>query len=212
MITNIFMANKTAEHKKLKILAAADIHGSKDIAEKLAAKAEKNNVDLVILAGDIHGMFDTEGVIGPFKKRKQKVVFVPGNWDSSMESELLSHVYGIKNIDNYYVTYKDNAIIGIGSPDFQLSLDERKAFKNLKKNFERIKSKGKRILVSHLHAAGTKAEKTGFRGSTALRKAIDEFKPDIFIAGHIHEAEGIEELIGKTKVFQIGEKGKIIVI
>ena len=37
----------------VKILAAGDIHGSKTIADKLSHKALKNEVDLVILAGDI---------------------------------------------------------------------------------------------------------------------------------------------------------------
>ena len=66
--------------KKLKILAAADLHGSKDIAERLAEKAEKNHVDLVVLAGDLHGAFEGGDVIAPFKKRKQKVVTLKERW------------------------------------------------------------------------------------------------------------------------------------
>jgi Icc-related predicted phosphoesterase len=70
----------------------------------------------------------------------------------------------------------------------------------------------KKILVSHLHAKGTKAEFSGIEGEEVLRKAIDKFHPDLFIAGHIHEAEGIEDKIGKTRVIQVGRKGKIIEI
>lgn len=38
--------------KKLRILAAADLHGSLDIAEKLSKKGLKEKVVLVVLVGD----------------------------------------------------------------------------------------------------------------------------------------------------------------
>ena len=38
--------------KKLRILAAGDLHGDLDIARKLSAKGKKEKVDLVVLAGD----------------------------------------------------------------------------------------------------------------------------------------------------------------
>ena len=68
------------------------------------------------------------------------------------------------------------------------------------------------MIISHLHAQGTKAEFSGFPGSKALRKAIEYFQPDVFLQAHIHEAEGIEEKIGKTKVFNVGRRGRIIEI
>ena len=67
-------------------------------------------------------------------------------------------------------------------------------------------------MVSHGHAAGTKSELSGIPGSDALRKAIDKFQPDLFIAGHIHELEGVEEKIGKTRVVNVGRRGKIFEI
>jgi Icc-related predicted phosphoesterase len=207
------MKMKTKDKKKLKILAAADLHGSMDIAEKLAEKAKKNKVDLVVLAGDLHGPLEGGDIIEPFKKRNQKIVFVPGNWDSIDEVDIIKKKHKIKNLDGYYVTYEGINFVGFGNPDFRLFPDEKKTIEKLKKNFEKIKTKdGKKILVSHLHAAGSKAEFSGWEGDKGLRKAIDYFKPDIFISAHIHEAEGIEEKIGKTKVIQVGRKGRILEI
>jgi Icc-related predicted phosphoesterase len=208
-------SSKRNSESKLKILAAGDLHGSSEIAEKLAEKAKKNNVDLVVLLGDIHGALkESKGLIAPFKKNHQKVVFVPGNWDSSIEANALSETYGIKNIDGYYVSYNNVGIVGLGNPDFQLSLNETKTFMKLKKNFDKIKEKDfrKNILISHLHAAGTAAEFSGFKGSKGLRKAVEYFEPDFLLQAHIHEAEGIEEKIGKTRVISVGRKGKIIEI
>ncbi|MBR9702066.1 hypothetical protein GOV13_04030 [Candidatus Pacearchaeota archaeon] len=199
-------------NKKTKILAAGDFHGNSTIAKKLAEKAEKEKVDLVILAGDITGPFDSDNLLKPFIDKNQKVIFVPGNWDTSETAEFLSKLYGVKNVGNHYVKYGNLGVFGIGSADWQLDLNEKKAFAKLKKEFEKIKDLEKKIMVSHLHAANTKAEFSGVRGSTGVRKAIEQFKPDIFLAGHIHEAEGIEEKIGKTKVINVGRKGKIIEI
>lgn len=197
--------------KKLKILAAGDIHGDTKLAERLAKRAKREGVDLVILNGDITGWVETKNLIKPFTDRKEKVVFVPGNWDSQEAADFLSKTYGIKNIDNYYVKYKNVGIFGAGEAR-ALFLNEKKTFKKLKKNFEKIKNLEKKIMVTHMHAAGTKSELSGFPGSSGIRKAIEKLQPDLFISGHIHELEGVEEKIGKTRVINVGRKGKIIEI
>ena len=147
-----------------------------------------------------------------FIKRKQKVLFVPGNWESSETVRNFKEKYGIKNIEDHYLKYKNVGIFGIGNSDWNLYPDDNKVFRKLSEDFERIKSLEKKILVSHMHAAGTKSELSGFAGSKGLRKAIDKFKPDLFIAGHIHELEGASEMIGKTKVVNVGRNGKILYI
>jgi Icc-related predicted phosphoesterase len=200
--------------KGLKILAASDFHGSHKVAESLARKAEMENVDLIILAGDLHdGQRANPGIIAPFKKRNQRVIFVPGNWDTTAEANALKKAYEINNIDGAYTHYNGVDIIGVGSPDFRLDIDDEKTLDKLVKNFEKVKDrKTKKILVSHIHARGTLAEFSGIPGSEILRGVIDYFHPDFFIAAHIHEAEGLEQKIGKTKVLQVGKKGRIIEI
>lgn len=195
--------------KKLRILAAGDLHGNKSLAEKLSKKAIEEKVDLIILTGDLTGPVKDDGsILEPFTKAKQKVVFIPGNWESSEEVDLLKK--RAKNIHNYYVTYNEIAISGIGNPDWKMRLDKEDLYA-IKSNFSRIKSK-KRILVSHLHAEGTLAEFSGIPGDKILREAVEYFKPDMLISSHIHEAEGLEDFIGKTKVFQVGRTGKVLEI
>lgn len=197
------------QRKKLRILAAGDLHGNFDIAKKLSAKAKKEKVDLVVLAGDVYGYEEgEEGILEPFHKAKQKVLFVPGNCDFDKDCiELSKHG---RNIHNYYVTYNGVGIAGIGSQNWKLSLDEED-FREIKRNFERMKPE-KKILVSHLHASETSAEFSGIPGEPVLRKAAQEFKPDLLISAHIHEAEGIEDKIGNTKVIQVGRRGRILEI
>ncbi|VVB79621.1 Calcineurin-like phosphoesterase superfamily domain protein [uncultured archaeon] len=204
---------KDKKSKSFKILAAADIHGNSAVSESLARKAEKEKVDLVILAGDIHGFDENRGIIAPFKKRNQKVIFVPGNWDTSFQTKATKDFYKIKDIDGYYVHYDGVDIIGVGTKDFKMNLDEKKTLDRLIKNFEKVQNRpSRKVLVSHLHASGTLAEFSGIPGEEVLAKAIKYFQPDVFIAGHIHEAEGLEHKVGKTKVIQVGKHGKIIEI
>ena len=196
--------------KKFKILAASDIHGDSAASKKLAEMAEKEKVDLVVLAGEIPGVVETKNIIKPFTDRNQRVVFVPGNWDSSESVEFLSKLYGIKNVGKHYVKYDNVGVFGVGSPDWQMNLNEKKTMKKLEDDFNKIKDLEKKIMVSHLHASDTKAEFSGIEGEEVLRKAIEKFQPDVFLSGHIHEAEGLNEKIGKTRVFSLGKKGRVI--
>ncbi|MFA5855843.1 MAG: metallophosphoesterase [Candidatus Pacearchaeota archaeon] len=196
--------------RKFKILAAGDFHGDSAATKKLADKAYREKVDLVILTGDITSPIDTKNLLKPFIDKGERVVFVPGNWDSSETIEFMSQLYGIKNLSKKYAVYDNVGVFGIGSPDWQLELNETKTYEKLKKDFDKIKDLEKKIMVSHLHAAGTKSEFSGIEGSHALRKAIERFQPDLFLSGHIHEAEGLTEKIGKTKVISVGKKGTII--
>lgn len=197
------------EKTTLKILAASDLHDSKSAVQKLAKKALEEKVDLIILAGDIHSYHEgSKNTLAPLLKTKKKILFVPGNCETEVEHEILKKQ--AKSLHGYYVTYGDVGIAGIGSPDWKLQHNDPD-FLMIKKQMERMKPK-KKILVSHLHAAGTLAEFSGVPGDDILRYAIEKFHPDILISGHIHEAEGFEDKIGKTKIFQVGRSGKIIEI
>jgi len=67
----------------MKILAAGCIHSNSTLIDSLAEQAEKENVDLVVLAGDLTlGERSTDNILGPFVKRGKKVQverkFMPG--------------------------------------------------------------------------------------------------------------------------------------
>jgi Icc-related predicted phosphoesterase len=114
-----------------------------------------------------------------------------------------------KNLDKYYVNYGDVGIAGIGNENWKTI--DYEDLESIKKNFQRMKPK-KRVLVSHWHAKGTLAEFSGVEGDRLLRRAVEELNPDLLISAHIHEAEGIEDKVGKTRIIQVGRKGTIIEI
>ncbi|MBI3026496.1 metallophosphoesterase [Candidatus Woesearchaeota archaeon] len=206
------MENK--EKSKLRILAAGDIHGDTSQAKRLAEQAEKDSVDLVVLCGDLtYAETSTEGIIGPFVRKNKKVVLIPGNHETVATADFLAELYGATNLHGYSIKYKEVGFFGCGGANiglFQLGEDE--IFELIKKGYERIKDSKRKILVTHVHPSGSLMEKftSIFPGSDGVRKAIETFKPDILLCSHVHEAEGIEEMIGKTKVINVGKKGKVI--
>jgi Icc-related predicted phosphoesterase len=206
------------KHEELKILAASDIHGDTDLVKTLAEQAEKEDVDLVVLCGDLtFGEMSTDNIIGPFAKKHKKVLLIPGNHETVATADFLAEVYepDARNIHGYSVKYKDVGIFGAGGTTNvgpQPPIDEGEMYDLLKKGFDRIRYLKKKIMVTHIHPTDTKIEKFSkfVPGSEAVKKAVNSFKPDILLCGHVHEAEGLEEKVGKTRVINVGRKGKII--
>jgi len=200
--------------KKLKILAAGDIHGDTSLAKKLADRAKKEKVDLVVLCGDLtYEERSTSGIIGPFVKNKQKVVLIPGNHETIATADFLAELYDVKNLHGYYIKCKDIGLFGCGGANIGLfQLSEKEIFNALKKGYDGIKDMKTKIMVTHVHPEKSLMEKFTdvFPGSKGVKKAIDTFKPDILLCSHVHEADGIEEQSGKTKIINVGRSGKII--
>ncbi len=198
----------------MKILASGDIHGDTKLAQALADKAEEENVDLVVLCGDLtYGEISTEGIVGPFVKKGKKVVLIPGNHETIATADFLAEQYGAVNLHGYSIKAGDVGLFGAGGANIGLfQLSEEEIYDLLKKSHDKIKDLKTKIMVTHVHPTGTDMEKFTkfFPGSTGIRKAVEAFKPDILLCSHVHEAEGIEEKVGNTKIINVGKKGKII--
>jgi Icc-related predicted phosphoesterase len=200
--------------KKFKILAASDLHGESKIVKKLALKAEKENVDLVILCGDIVGWTETKDIIKPFKDKHKKVLLIPGNWDSFATTDFLAEMYGVKNLHGYSVTYEDIGFFGAGGAEGPGPgrISEKELMKTLEKAHSGLKGIEKKIMLTHMHPSGSVSEFSGVEGSHSITKAIKKFKPAILLHGHIHEASGLEQTIGKTRVINVGKEGVVLEI
>ena len=201
--------------KKTKILAVGDVHGDSRFINRLAKKAEKEKVDLVILAGDLtFAETSTENIVGPFMKVNKQVLLIPGNHETMATTNFLAEMYPPTKSIHGYSFKKDNlGIFGAGGADCGPNFTEdSEIFNLLKKGSKSVKDSEKKIMVTHMHHSGSKAEFSGFKGSKSVTKAVKEFKPDVLITAHIHEAGGIEEKIGNTKVINVGRKEKVFEI
>jgi hypothetical protein len=197
----------------MKVLAVGDIHGDKSLAKELAERADQENVDFVVMCGDISNSDENfEGIVGLFK---QKVLMVPGNHDSDATVDFLAELYKARNLEGYGYNLGEVGFFGCGSVvQGVFQKHEREILEMLKRGASYVKDCKKKVLVSHTHPVGTKMERFSdfVHGSESLRTAIDELKPDFVFCSHVHEAEGIEEMIGDTRVINVGRKGKILEI
>ncbi len=196
----------------MKILALSDVHGDRTFMKEMAEKGAKENVDLVILAGDILDFDEPqEGLIRPFKEKGLEVAVLPGNHEGMADINSWVKQYDAKNIHGYTIVKGDVGIFGCGYADVLMhQLTEEQFFETLKKAHDSLKGVKKKLMVTHIQPSDSILNLGIWNGSTGVRKAIDEFQPDIHICGHIHETHGIEEVIGKTKVINVGKTGRII--
>jgi len=207
---------KPTKPKKTKILAIGDIHGDTGLVKKLAERAKKENIDIVILAGDLtFAETSVQDIIGPFAKAKKDILIIPGNHEAISTTDFLSQMYApyAKHLHGYSFQKNGVGFFGAGTADVGIdSLKEGKIFNLLKKSHNKIKDLKKRIMVTHMHPENSKSEFSGWPGSKGIRKAIEQFKPDFAIHAHIEEASGLEENIGKTRVINVARKAKVFEI
>lgn len=198
----------------MKILAIGDIHGDSKLTQKLAEQATKENVDYIILTGDLTNFDNFEqGMINNLVKTNKKIMFLPGNHDSPMSEALFSEFYKLKNIHGYgFKTKNDIGIFGCSAVNIgENALDEDEIFELLNKAHDSVKESKIKIMVTHVHPQNSLIDKLGlFEGSASINKAIDKFKPNLLLCSHMHEAKGIEEIIGNTKVVNVAKEAKII--
>ena len=197
----------------MRILGAADFHGDKTIAQKLADKAEQERADLVILCGDPMDEDSVENIIKPFTDKQQKVLLISGNHESLATADFLATLNNAKHLHGYSVRYEDIGIFGCGSANAGVhGLTEQEIFETLKQGHERINYLDKKVMVTHVHPRYSAMASLGKPewGSAGVSQALQALQPDILLCSHLHEASGIEEKIGRTRVINVGKEGKII--
>jgi len=198
----------------MRILAAADIHGDVQMAKRLADEAERENVDLVVLAGDLfRSDFDTENIVGPFRAKNKKIILLPGNHEAISTTNFVAQKYDAVNLHGYSVKDGNVGLFGCSADNLGVDrLSDTEVERMLKQAFNYVRDSEKKVMVTHVHPAHTKMAELGLfvSGSRAVENMIKELKPDIFICGHAHEASGIEEKIGNTRVINVSRIGKII--
>ena len=198
----------------MKILAVSDVHGDSGLIKRLAKKAEKEKVDMIIIAGDLTWFNQpAKNIISPFIENKKPILAIHGNHDVQTLSSELERVYkGVVDLHGKNFTKNNIGFFGSGTTDWGFYEDEKQVYKELSRAHEKIKDLKKKIMVAHCPPEGSKIELLGFPGSRGVRKAIDKFKQDFLICGHIHQGGGIIEKIGNTKVINVARSPVIFEI
>jgi Icc-related predicted phosphoesterase len=198
----------------VRILGAGDLHGDLLLAERLAKKASTEKVDLVILCGDLTEDDSLDNILKPFTSRQQKVLLVGGNHESLATADFLAMMNDAKHLHGYSIRHQDIGIFGCSGANCgpHNRLSEGEILSTLKEGHKHISYLPKKIMVTHVHPKYSGMADVSIRnfGSIGVSKAVKELEPDILLCSHLHEAEGLEETIGKTRVINVGKEGKII--
>jgi len=198
----------------VKILAASDLHGDAQLSERLAKKALDNNVELVIIAGDLTiGDMPSPGLIAPFQMAGLKVLIIPGNHDSFNTLYDITLLY-----DKVKSLHANNHVHGeigfFGSHGTQLGFigsSNSEIEDILTKSHSDISGLKKRVMVVHEPPHGTKLDNIGFSiGNKGVRNAVEKLRPDLVICGHVHETFGLSDYMGPSKIINAGREGVII--
>ncbi len=194
----------------MKILVISDLHRSKKAAMQSANVAEVEEVDQILVLGDIsHNDFKEATSLLELIANSQDVCFVPGNMDSK---ELLNWTNDkIRNI-HCKVEHCEGGleIMGIGGSTItpfntMIEFNEDEMISMLNNTSSNLKNEDF-ILVSHCPPKNTKVDKTNFGmhgGSKSIFSFIKERKPTLNLCGHIHEAFGTDK-IGESLILNPG--------
>ena len=201
--------------KKTRIMALGDVHGDERLIKKAAEKSQAENVDIVILTGDITlANNPIRDIIGPFVKAKKRVLLIPGNHEGVETIDFFAQYYdNTKSIHGYFFINDGVGIFGAGGANICVYRTSEKEIRELLERGHRgIKDLENKIMVTHMHPKGTKSEFSGFVGSEAVRKAIEKFKPKLALFSHIHEASVTEDKIGDTLAVNVSRRPRIFEI
>lgn len=167
----------------MKILAAADIHGSQYKLNILLENIQRYSPDLVVICGDITQFGPGEVAKNFLNQIPVETLAVPGNIDTDDVFLGINESRAV-NIDMKKVIKKGIAFVGVNGVD-------ENQINNFFKNNDNLLDE-KSVLVTHVPPYDTQDKiflgKHG--GSKELRELVDRYKPRLVLSGHIHENPG----------------------
>jgi len=177
----------------MKFLVVTDIHGDLSVSEWINSKSNENNVDYVLILGDITDFGPNqvaEDIIGSIDL---DVYALPGNCDPLDLPKAISDICTDMHGRSTTIGGMHTAGLGGSNPTIfntPFELDEDTIYNMLKP----ISKKGM-ILMVHAPAYGfNDVIPSGISvGSTSILKIVEEFHPILVLNGHIHESVGIIE-------------------
>jgi|SRR5581483_6952567 len=195
----------------MKLLVFSDIHSDLKALERLLA----TDADYYFAAGDLCNWGRALEATGEvMKSRADRVYVIPGNHESAEQISSFCARFGFHDfhaqrmqIGRYHV-----AGLGYSSPtpfDTPGEYTEEQIATRLSK-FAGLKPL---VMICHSPPYGSTLDRIrdgAHAGSTAVRDFIDAEQPEYLFCGHIHEAAGATESIGKTTAMNVGKRGYLL--
>ena len=191
----------------MKLLLFSDIHNDWKTLERILSV----EADYYISAGDqvswARGL-DRCGEI--LKTRGDRVWVLPGNHESAEQIAQMCAQYGLNDFHERHFQLGRWQVAGLGySSPTPFDTPGEYSEAELARRLEPFAELDPLVLVCHAPPRDTALDKVRpglHAGSTAVREFIEKHQPSYFFCGHIHEAEGVEIRMGKTRARNLGKK------
>ena len=195
----------------MRLLVFSDIHGKKSALERLM----DIDADYYFAAGDLatwgRGLEQLAPVL---QKRAERMYVIPGNHESEADIARLCEQCGFHNFHGQTIQIEGYTVAGLGySNPTPFDTPGEYSEQELAARLEKFSGLDPLILICHAPPKDTKLDRAGegqHFGSTAVRDFIDRHQPAYFYCGHIHEAAGREDTIGRTLGWNVGIQGKVL--
>ncbi|MEK6969660.1 MAG: metallophosphoesterase [Nanoarchaeota archaeon] len=195
----------------MKFLTFTDLHEDKVVLKELVKRAAQPDIDFIVCCGDI----STFGrgltlVFKSFEAVKKPFYVIPGNHEEGeILTKALTGFSNCHNFDRQAIKIEGYVFLGYGGGGFSVQ-DE--TFRKLARQWYGKYKEEKVILVTHGPPFGTALDLMGQKhvGNKDFRQFIDRIKPKIAISGHLHEAVGKMDTLGKTKLINPGWEGMVV--
>lgn len=194
----------------MKIVSFGDVHMA---TRNLARMSDvMRDTDLVIVSGDLTnfgGRDDAANVLGEVRRACGNVLALPGNLDTAEVIPYLERE-GVA-LHGQGLVIGGIGIFGCGGSNITpfktpTEFTEDEIYATLVRGYRQVRDVHPLLMICHPPPFATRCDRiVGGRavGSTAARRFIEEFKPDVCISGHIHESAGVDT-IGPTTILNAG--------
>lgn len=195
----------------MKILVFSDVHNDLRALHRLL----DIEADYYFAAGDLvtwsRGL---DSVGATLARRGERVYVLPGNHESVASIEDLCARHGLNSFHGRTIEAGGYHIAGLGYSNitpFHTPGEYSEA--QMASNLQPFAGLNPLVLVCHCPPHGTRLDWMGgdiHAGSQAIRRFIDEHQPVAFFCGHIHEAHGVSENLGRTRAWNVGKQGVLL--
>ncbi|HTS63369.1 MAG TPA: metallophosphoesterase [Candidatus Acidoferrales bacterium] len=191
----------------MKLLLFSDIHNDWKTLERILSV----DADYYISAGDqVSWGRGLDRCGETLKTRGQRVWVLPGNHESAAQIAQMCAQYGLNDFHERHIQIGRWNVAGLGySSPTPFNTPGEYSEVELARRLTAFAALDPLVLVCHAPPRDTALDQVRpgvHAGSTAVREFIEKHQPAHFFCGHIHEAEGVEIAMGKTRARNLGKK------
>lgn len=195
----------------MKALIFSDIHNDLRALTRLMAIP----ADYYFLAGDLVTWARGLDACGPILRPKAAQVYaLPGNHESAEQIASFCARFGLNDFHGKTMEIDGCHVAGLGYSNltpFNTPGEYTEA--QIAERLEPWRGLNPLVLICHCPPLGTQLDRIRdglHAGSQAVRDFVETEQPLYFFCGHIHEAEGVEVQIGRTKAVNVGKQGYLL--